>query len=293
MVKRFWNLIFGWQKFGIRKDEFVLDVGSGDNPCFRADIICDRYPVDSSQRSGQMKVQIYPHQKMVIGNIQSLPFKDKSFDFVICRHLLEHLENPGRSMEELMRVGRRGYIETPSALMEMLYGWYFHKWLVRFNAGKIIFAKKDKNQAYGILPNEIKKDKSFEELVHDNPDVFLVRCQWEGKINYQIKSSEEASDKFPMTNFYFASKSESRSVSTSRGWLKNFILKLARISWATHRIDLLDILACPVCKDKVGLRQESNRFVCSKCQRSYRIWNGIPILLPEKPLIKDPYYKDG
>jgi uncharacterized protein YbaR (Trm112 family) len=281
MVKRFWNLIFGWRKFRIRKDEFVLDVGSGDNPCFRADVICDRYPVDSSQRSGQMKIQIYPHQKLIIGDVQSLPFKDKSFDFVICRHLLEHLENPGRGMEELTRVGRRGYIETPSALMEMLYGWDFHKWLVGFRSGNMIFTKKDKSQIYGILPNKIKKDKSFEELVHKNPDIFLVRCQWDGEINYKIEFSEEASDKFSITNCDFLSQSEFASISMSRGWLKNFILQLARISWATHRIDLLDILACPVCKNKVEFHQESNRFVCSKCQRSYRIWNGIPILLSE------------
>ena len=41
--------------------------------------------------------------------------------------------------------------------------------------------------------------------------------------------------------------------------------------------ELLDILACPLCKADVKL--EGDRIVCSKCARRYPIKDDIPIML--------------
>ena len=44
--------------------------------------------------------------------------------------------------------------------------------------------------------------------------------------------------------------------------------------------ELLDILACPVCKTAVWL--EANKLVCENCGRRYRIEDGIPIMLVDE-----------
>ncbi len=44
--------------------------------------------------------------------------------------------------------------------------------------------------------------------------------------------------------------------------------------------ELLDILACPVCKTPIRLDQE--RIVCTKCGRRYPIREGIPVMLVEE-----------
>ena len=52
--------------------------------------------------------------------------------------------------------------------------------------------------------------------------------------------------------------------------------------------DLMDILACPVCKGELALRVESEEedevlegsLLCAKCDESYPIADGIPNLLP-------------
>ena len=50
--------------------------------------------------------------------------------------------------------------------------------------------------------------------------------------------------------------------------------------------ELLDILACPLCKADVKL--EGDRIVCSKCARRYPIKDDIPIMLiDEAELPKD------
>lgn len=41
--------------------------------------------------------------------------------------------------------------------------------------------------------------------------------------------------------------------------------------------ELLEILACPLCKESVKL--EDNKIVCTKCGRRYPIKDDIPIML--------------
>jgi len=44
--------------------------------------------------------------------------------------------------------------------------------------------------------------------------------------------------------------------------------------------ELLDILACPVCKTPVT--QDGDRLVCGKCGRRYPIRDGIPVMLVDE-----------
>ncbi|MCK4636588.1 MAG: Trm112 family protein [Methanomicrobia archaeon] len=46
--------------------------------------------------------------------------------------------------------------------------------------------------------------------------------------------------------------------------------------------ELIDILACPVCKGDVFLDEKQNKIICKKCGRKYRIEDGIPIMLEEE-----------
>lgn len=45
------------------------------------------------------------------------------------------------------------------------------------------------------------------------------------------------------------------------------------------RKELLDILACPICKAEVELKDE-DLLVCKKCGTEYPIEDGIPNMLP-------------
>ena len=48
--------------------------------------------------------------------------RDKYFNFVYCRHTLEDIQNPQNAFPEIVRIGKRGYIETPSPLIEITKG---------------------------------------------------------------------------------------------------------------------------------------------------------------------------
>ena len=41
--------------------------------------------------------------------------------------------------------------------------------------------------------------------------------------------------------------------------------------------ELLDILACPICKSEIQLK--GNKLICQKCRKYYPIRDGIPVML--------------
>lgn len=88
----------------------VLEIGPGHAPFRRA-----THFVDYVQR-GNLPITICD-----VAN-DPLPFPDKSFDFIYCRHVLEDMFNPFPLVREMSRIGKAGYIETPSPIAELCCG---------------------------------------------------------------------------------------------------------------------------------------------------------------------------
>jgi uncharacterized protein len=65
----------------------------------------------------------------------------------------------------------------------------------------------------------------------------------------------------------------------------NRTLSLAKIT-AMIKPELLEILACPVCRKPLVLRGEE-ALKCNECRRVYPIRNGIPILLEPEATIEE------
>ncbi len=49
----------------------------------------------------------HPDLTLKLGSIYELPYKDNSFDTIICTEVLEHLDNPTKALQELKRVSSR------------------------------------------------------------------------------------------------------------------------------------------------------------------------------------------
>lgn len=53
---------------------------------------------------------------------------------------------------------------------------------------------------------------------------------------------------------------------------------------------LLNILACPACKESVVLKDK--KIVCTKCRRKYPIKDGIPVMLIEEAQLDEKDKKE-
>lgn len=128
-------------RLSIKKSFKVLEIGGGNFPHPRSNTVVDKYIDSNYHRSGN--VQVYPHQKFVNADGGSLPFEDKSFDYIICCHVLEHVEDPIPFLKEQMRIAPMGYLETPSIIGEYLMPKESHKWLIQEIDGKIVMYDKE------------------------------------------------------------------------------------------------------------------------------------------------------
>ena len=88
----------------------ILDIGCGYGANKYATTISDI--LDLSQH--------YKNKSFIKINDKKLPFKDKEFDFVIASHVAEHVEDVSYFLNELSRIGKKGYIEVPTRLEDNL-----------------------------------------------------------------------------------------------------------------------------------------------------------------------------
>jgi len=51
--------------------------------------------------------------------------------------------------------------------------------------------------------------------------------------------------------------------------------------------DLLDILACPICKEPVFLTTDGAALKCKKCRRVYPIREDIPVMLVDEATVDE------
>lgn len=122
----------------VSKNALVLEVGSGGNPYPRANVLLDAME-ETIERNEKNLITDRP---LVLGLCESLPFKDKQFDFIIASHVLEHTDNPEKFLSELMRVGKGGYIETPEGWFEKMCPFTYHRLEVSNLNGKLLIRKK-------------------------------------------------------------------------------------------------------------------------------------------------------
>jgi ubiquinone/menaquinone biosynthesis C-methylase UbiE len=91
------------------KNRKVLEVGCGRG--YLAKLLSEKNKVTACdivipERLKESKEKV----KYMEANIEALPFKDNSFEYVVCTHTLEHVQNLPKAFAELERVAAKGLV---------------------------------------------------------------------------------------------------------------------------------------------------------------------------------------
>ena len=250
----------------------VLDVGSGGTPYPRSDVLLDRL-TGSDHRCGDSMMIDRP---TVFGDAQKMPFKDKSFDFIVASHILEHISQPEKFILELQRVGRAGYIETPNAIFERLFPYDIHCLEVMLVDGTLHIHKKGKpleDPFLGTL-GFLSKDSKWKRFFFERLDMFHVRFFWESDIKFKIYNPEVSCEWIEQINSISSEGGEKQSYLQSElGWRKYGLSILNR--WHSFRrkrrlkdFNLNDILCCPECHGKLIFHKKN--ISCNACNVAFK-----------------------
>lgn len=253
----------------------VLEVGSGGNPYFRSNVLLDAFEV-TQQRHWAPLVADRP---TVLGAVERMPFRDKSFDFVIASHVFEHSTQPEQFLQELQRVAKAGYIEVPDALMERLNPYRDHRLEVTVRGGRLIVRKK---AAWRADPELVELFESrgkkwiSGETIPRHPFDFHVRYYWRDSIDFTLLNPEvDASWAAPTeTNPGVPRRS-------LRSRINATVLQTARRLFSQRkrnaRIRLDTLLACPQCRGE-ELDIGKVAISCRSCHAEYSVRNGLPAM---------------
>ena len=273
------------QRMGIQPGELVLEVGSGQNPNPRADVLCDRYLLDHTERNQEAPVLDRP---FAVGDIYRLPFQTGVFDFVICSHVLEHLDRPEDAAAELSRVARRGYVEVPSRENELLLPFPFHRWLIDREGETLVFRTKERTAPDPGLHTWFS---NLSANVPDFPDLFLRKLHalgnvhgvvWEGAPSVRVIGPpgpvKAQASALPMEE-ELVRLGEALSGAVGGSLKRRFLDWIILGRRRRESIDLLSLAECPVC-GAASLEGEADRWRCRDCGGEYPLLKAGALLVP-------------
>jgi len=263
----------------VPKSALVLEVGSGGNPYYRANVLIDAYE-ETRERHWAPFITDRPS---VLGMGEALPFRDKSFDFVIASHVLEHSADPEKFLHELQRVALAGYIETPDAFMERINPYWDHRSEVTVRNGVLEVRKKPMwlaDPELVELYEEQAKKLITSTVIPSDPFTFHTRFYWSDQIPFRIVNPEVDSSWVP------PEQNQTTQLKMSlREKLGRIGLRVARVVLSQNQrnshIQLADIMQCPVCKS-TDLKFGDSSIRCVECGRQYDVVSGISRMSVER-----------
>jgi len=122
-------------------------------------------------------------------DIHNMPFKEKSFDLILCNHVLEHVENDIKALEEIKRVLKMdgiGIVQVP----------FYNPIPKETLEDKSVTSKKERELLYGQSDHVRKYGKDYRKRLESTglktklktPDSFLFNADI---IRHSIIESEE------------------------------------------------------------------------------------------------------
>lgn len=262
------------ERLDINKSDIVLEVGSGWNPSIRSDVLVEKFVFDKSER--RYTAYIPRSRPFIVADGCDLPFVSNSFDYIICRHVIEHLEKPEKLLEEFKRVSKKGFISAPSGFWESVSSGKYHKWFI-FNVNRRLILEQKISMADRRFKRDELKEKNEKEVKYEYGSSV--------PLNWQIIK------KTPVESFVCADIDQEydKEILKSSDRTYPFMVKiiiffkevLRKFFFKTSTdFDIFNFLACPDCKKK--LKKINGELHCDHCQLRYELINMIPILLREK-----------
>jgi SAM-dependent methyltransferase len=168
----------------IHSGESVLEIGPGATPYFRSDIFLEKVFASESDLVAQSgNVGLLKTDKPVVtydGNI--FPFSDKEFDYVICSHVLEHVDNVDKFLNEVQRVGKKGYLEFPTIYYDYIYNFPEHTQFLMYQKDMVYWMPKKESSLSEFLAVQQFFYKScrddYYKIIDDFKPYFFQGFEW-------------------------------------------------------------------------------------------------------------------
>jgi hypothetical protein len=237
----------------------VVEVGAGQSPHPRTDLVVDKYVADDYERSGEAAFDF--SKPLVVGDGHRLPLRDQTAAYVIAIHVLEHATDPAAFAGELARIAPAGFVQVPSREAEFTFGWPYHPWLIDLRDGRLVF----ESRGDVVAPVGDFHHRAFAESVLVRLAFAARRSDWHHSLEWRKRLPLEV-------------LGESAAIRTASFDLEATVAVLERVRVPPLTPELRAALACPACHGPLSV--DAAAASCRNCGRDYPVANNVPVLLP-------------
>lgn len=240
-------MIFKERIRSIRDQDRVLDIGPGAFPHPRADVTLERRfenPVEQLAQNGN-EPSATINGSLVYYDGRDFPFEDDAFDYVICSHVIEHVPDDelDHFVQEVQRVGKRGYLEFPLVYYEFLCFTPVHRWFMNYRDDEILLLDKaifKSNPLHQCFRELMHGDDFYRKrMFHQYRDYFFYGFEWDENIRFRrVSTFEELVNENDLAQVcrYFAERGHRNRAMSHR--------MADRLSTVTMRASNIPIRAC-------------------------------------------------
>lgn len=164
----------------------VLEIGPGSTPHPRSDVFLElAYKTDDDEQAQFGHTgKLITDKEIVYYDGGAFPFDDQQFDYIICSHVLEHVDDIPFFLSELFRVGKKGYLEYPNIYYDYLFNFDVHQNLIRMEAGEMKWMKKEDTplNEFKIVQNDfynLLKVNHFKLFIKTNQALLFEGFEWD------------------------------------------------------------------------------------------------------------------
>ena len=162
----------------------VLEVGPGATPHPRSNVFLELayHSLEEKllQRGGGVDEGHFGERPVIQYDGGIFPFGDGEFNYVICSHVIEHVNDPAAFMREVFRVGNgRGYLEYPLITYEYMYGFAVHQHFLKFDHSSRVlqFLPKTATDFHQFAPIQsffyASLEKGWDDICAANKQLFF------------------------------------------------------------------------------------------------------------------------
>ena len=165
----------------------MLEAGPGATPHPGSQVLLEkRFPdYEAFRQRGGLRSTVLD-KPIVYYDGGAFPFRDGEFDYVICSHVLEHVDNPQEFLQELVRVASRGYLEFPTVLYEYLYNFDEHLNLLGHRDRELLWMPKSETglRKFQAIHQFLRKtlESGYDEMIKAMKEQFFIGFEWNGAI---------------------------------------------------------------------------------------------------------------
>ncbi len=178
----------------VQKSDLVVDIGGGDQPHWRADVIVDKFPEGERASQRFLGGSMSPDRPIFVVDAGDLPFRTGTFDYAVCSHTLEHVPDPKAAVEEMCRVAKRGYIEVPDCSMAKIHDFPTHLWWCSLEDGVLVFrakTRRDFDLDIARLMSDPSLGSGIRRLARQNFDRCIIVLRWEGTVEVRVEGKPD------------------------------------------------------------------------------------------------------